>query len=339
MEQALSVTPDTRHIPSVNMEDNAMGTESIIKQVRIIQDVMKSVMQEDQHYGLIPGCGNKPSLLKPGAEKLTMTFRLAPKFHVTVIDLGKGHKNFDVKTELFSIVTGAFVGEGVGSCSTMESKYRFRKAEQKCPECGKETIIKGKKEYGGGWICFKKKGGCGAKFEDGDPNIENQDMGRVEHDNPADYYNTCLKMAKKRSLVDATLTATAASDIFTQDIEDMDPEIINGDQNKKPSGNAKQKMDNPSQDKPFTDKQLKTIRSKISEKDNLSSTEKENLYRFIKEEKADTIEVNGKKVITKKSASTIIETFDDIYEEFINRNVSQQSEGFGGVQPDDDIHF
>lgn len=34
-----------------------------------------------------------------------------------------------------------------------------------CPECGKAgTIIKGSAEYGGGWLCWKKKGGCGAKF-------------------------------------------------------------------------------------------------------------------------------------------------------------------------------
>jgi hypothetical protein len=44
---------------------------------------------------------------------------------------------------------------------------------------------------------------------------------RVEHDNPADYYNTCLKMAHKRAMVSATLATTAASDIFTQDVEDM----------------------------------------------------------------------------------------------------------------------
>ena len=40
---------------------------------------------------------------------------------------------------------------------------------------------------------------------------------------PADYYNNVLKMAKKRAFVDAVLTATAASDIFAQDLEDMDP--------------------------------------------------------------------------------------------------------------------
>ncbi len=51
-------------------------------------------------------------------------------------------------------------------------------------------------------------------------------MGRIEYDNPADYYNTCLKMAKKRALIDGTLNATGASHIFTQDVEDMEEEII-----------------------------------------------------------------------------------------------------------------
>ena len=35
-----------------------------------------------------------------------------------------------------------------------------------CPNCGKDTIIKSKPEYGGGWLCYSKKGGCGAKFTD-----------------------------------------------------------------------------------------------------------------------------------------------------------------------------
>ena len=33
--------------------------------------------------------------------------------------------------------------------------------------------------------------------------------------------NTCLKMAKKRAQIDATLTLASLSEIFTQDIEDM----------------------------------------------------------------------------------------------------------------------
>src|SRR5690606_7465579 len=36
--------------------------------------------------------------------------------------------------------------------------------------------------------------------------------------------NTVLKMAKKRALIDATLLVASLSDIFTQDLEDMDLE-------------------------------------------------------------------------------------------------------------------
>lgn len=207
----------------VNIEDHAMTAEKMQGQVNTIQKMMRQVMKPGEHYGKIPGCGNKPTLLKPGAEKLSLLFRLAPSYQIQRGDLPGGHREYEVVCTLTHMTTGMVVGQGVGSCSTMEGKYRFRKAEQKCPECGKEgTVIKGKKDYGGGWLCWGKKGGCGAKFEDGDERIENQEMGRVEHDNPADYYNTVLKMAKKRSHVDAILTATAASDIFTQDIEDMD---------------------------------------------------------------------------------------------------------------------
>ena len=43
----------------------------------------------------------------------------------------------------------------------------------------------------------------------------------MPNDDLADQYNTVLKMSNKRSLVAAVLNVTAASDIFTQDIEDM----------------------------------------------------------------------------------------------------------------------
>lgn len=217
-EQALTV---------INFEEYAMTVDKVVGQINLIQRVMEKTMKDGEHYGKIPGCGDKPSLLKPGAEKISTTFRLAPEYKITKTELSNGHREYEIVCTLIHIPTGQMIGQGVGSCSTMEAKYRFRKAEQKCPKCGQETIIKGKQEYGGGWLCFAKKGGCGAKFKDGDPEIENQGMDRVEHDNPADYYNTVLKMAKKRAHVDAVLTATAASDIFTQDIEDMPTEIIN----------------------------------------------------------------------------------------------------------------
>uniref|UniRef100_A0A6M3L5H9 Uncharacterized protein n=1 Tax=viral metagenome TaxID=1070528 RepID=A0A6M3L5H9_9ZZZZ len=207
----------------------ALRPEAIKAQVTLIQDVMASVMRKDEHYGVIPGCGDKPTLLQPGAQKLIMTFRLVPDPEVEVIDLENpmvlGHREYRVKVKL-STQNGIFLGAGVGSCSTMEGKFRYRKADIVCPECGKAAIIKGKAEFGGGWICYEKKGGCKKKWTDAESPFGNITE-KAEHDNPADYYNTCEKMAYKRALVSATLTVTAASDIFTQDVEDM-PEVIPG---------------------------------------------------------------------------------------------------------------
>ena len=47
---------------------------------------------------------------------------------------------------------------------------------------------------------------------------------RYKNQDAANIANTILKMSKKRALVDATLSATRASGMFTQDLEDMDLE-------------------------------------------------------------------------------------------------------------------
>src|SRR3990167_6402939 len=201
--------------------DSPLSVKDIREQINLIQGVMKDAMQDKVHFGTIPGCGDKPTLLKPGAEKLSLLFRLAPEYMVQATNLEGGHREFAITCTLRHIVTGQNWGQGVGSCSTMESKYRWRNEGRKCPSCGTEAIIKGKQEYGGGWLCFAKKGGCGTKWEDGDAIIENLTTTKTENTDLADQYNTILKMAKKRAHVDAILTATAASDIFTQDIEDM----------------------------------------------------------------------------------------------------------------------
>lgn len=206
-----------------------LSVETIKHQIQVIQEVMRGAMVDGTHYGIVPGCGDKPTLLKPGAEKLSLTFRLSPTYVVTKTELGQGHREIEVRCTLTHIPSGKVFGEGVGSCSTAESKYRYRKAERLCPKCNKDTIIKGKEEYGGGWLCFAKKGGCGAKFKDDDETITSQQVGRVENPDIADIYNTVLKMAKKRAHVDAVLTATAASDIFAQDLEDLPKELVSED--------------------------------------------------------------------------------------------------------------
>lgn len=218
-------------------------------QVDKIQSLMKDVMKEGEHYGpSFPG-DKKKNLLKPGADKLTFVFRLAPEFEVEREDLPNGHREYRIKTILRNMASGKLVGQGLGSCSTMESKYRWRHAAKKCPNCGMEAIIKGKEEYGGGWVCFKKKGGCGSTFNDDDSTIVNQETGKLENPDIADVYNTILKIAKKRSYVDATITATAASDIFTQDAEDALPDEGSlkpaADQDTKPAASAPKKASAP----------------------------------------------------------------------------------------------
>jgi predicted RNA-binding Zn-ribbon protein involved in translation (DUF1610 family) len=215
------MTTELATVQAGGLPATVQAINSIKERMNLVTTVYKSIMEDGQDFGKIPGCGDKPTLLKPGAEKLMMAFRIsATNEKVDVQDYPNMHRDYRV-TVMLTSQGGEILGSGCGSCSTLESKYRYREASKKCPECGKEAIIKGKKEYGGGWLCFAKKGGCGAKFADGDKAIEEQFTGRVENPDPADQWNTVLKMAKKRALIDACLTCLGASTMFTQDIEDM----------------------------------------------------------------------------------------------------------------------
>lgn len=206
--------------PDAPRELQPLTLHDLRDQVNLIQQVMREVMKEGEHYGAIPGTDkSKKVLLKSGAEKLCLTFKLAPRYDVKETTLPDGHLDCNVVCNLFHAPSDRFLGSGMGSCSTMESKYRWRDSQRVCPNCGAAAIIKGKAEYGGGWLCFAKKGGCGAKYTDNDDKIAGQKIGRIENPDIADTYNTVRKMAKKRALIDATLTVTAASDIFTQDLE------------------------------------------------------------------------------------------------------------------------
>jgi hypothetical protein len=233
----MSDSPTTNALARVENQDQAalMAVEDVKFRLDAVQNLMRAAMSKGDDYGVIPGTGSKPTLLKPGAEKLCTLFRLAPTYHVEKITHGKDHREYLVSCTLTHISTGKVWGQGEGCCSTLESKYRWRRAERKCPQCHQPAIIKGKQEYGGGWVCFKNKGGCGAKFPDNAAAITSQPTGRVENPDIADQYNTVLKMATKRALVAAVLITTGASALFTQDLEEDAP-ADEGDE--APSGGA-----------------------------------------------------------------------------------------------------
>lgn len=194
-------------------------------QRKLLGEYVRSQMIDGTDYGVIPGTDRK-TLLKPGAEKLCGLFHCVAEYTLEdkTEDWERGLFNYRFSCHIVS-PSGGVVAEGVGSCSSFEKKYRWRAAERVCPSCGKAAIIKGKAEYGGGYLCWAKRDGCGAKFGDNDPQITNQAVGQVENPDRADLTNTILKMAKKRALIDAAISLARCSDLFTQDVDEtVEPE-------------------------------------------------------------------------------------------------------------------
>jgi hypothetical protein len=192
-------------------------------------------MVEGTDYGSIPGTPQeveisvggrkkkvrKNNLLKPGAEKLFDLFRCRPEYEIMSRDVDReaGLYAYEIRCRAVNRETDTVLNEGVGSASSFESKYRYRKAERVCPSCGKANIRKSKPPREG-WYCWEKTNGCGANFKADDPEILDQETGKMANPDLADVANTVLKMAKKRAQVDCAIALARVSDMFTQDVED-----------------------------------------------------------------------------------------------------------------------
>ena len=192
--------------------------------LELISEVKRTAMTENVDYGVVPGT-DKPGLFKPGAEKLALVFKLdvqprnepiwGPGEHLTVIS----------RATVFHAPTGTRLGYGEGICSSRESKYAYRNAGVKCPECGKETVRKSRPRPDGtggkGWYCWAKpeKGsdGCGAQFpDDDDPRLVGQKVGRIENPDLPDTWNAVDKMAAKRCLGGTTPVVYATNSGITR---------------------------------------------------------------------------------------------------------------------------
>ena len=203
-----------------------LTADDLVQQTQKILQIKEKAMKEGVHYGIIPGT-KKPSLWKPGSEKLCRAFKLTPQFETTSRDdpnrtinwrkwsynerkeiegSTMGYIEYDSRCTLTHIPTGEVVAKNVSaSCNSFESKYR---------------------------------------------NL-----------NPYDVKNTLEKMSEKRSLVAAVLIGTGASDIFTQDIEDI-PQLLDVDDEApdvKPANNNNARM--------ATERQVNYIQKLIKKKD------------------------------------------------------------------------
>ena len=121
-----------------------------------------------------------------------------------VQDYERGFFAFTVKCIVSK--SGNKITEGVGHANTREGRYTNRwVTENKLPEGVDKAGLKKREKD--------------SKFKPGEKYFEYQ----VGNDDPFTLANTVLKMAKKRAQVDAVLTVASLSEIFTQDIEDLDP--------------------------------------------------------------------------------------------------------------------
>lgn len=210
-----------------------MKPDYAVQEKQEFDQFVRSLLVKDVDFGVIPGTP-KPTMLKPGAEKICRYYGLFPSYDLVdkvenwIGDANTGGEPLFAYRYLCKLTTaaGLEVGSLEGSANSWESRFRYRNADLACPECGAAAIIKGKAEYGGGWICFAKRGGCGAKFTDMDPMIINQPRGKVPNPDIYSVVNTLQKRAQKRAFVGAVLMVCAASDRFTHDVEDLPPDQV-----------------------------------------------------------------------------------------------------------------
>lgn len=171
--------------------DNISTTMNKIAQM---QSVVQKTLKQGHDFGEVPGT-SKPTLLKPGGEKICMLFGLNPEYEFLQVteDYDKEFFSYNIRCTLFR--NGQPVAQGVGSCNSKEKKYRFINVDE-IPE-----------NYIGASENFTDKYGR-TKYKINNPDI-------------CSLVNTILKMAKKRAFIDAVLQVASLSEVFTQDLEDM----------------------------------------------------------------------------------------------------------------------
>ncbi|GLB59192.1 hypothetical protein [Cytobacillus sp. NCCP-133] len=167
LEKLRNVIPLSEKVEQANIVPSlAISLREAKERIKLLEQFVREMMTEGVDYGKIEGF-DKPTLLKPGAEKLCDIFGFSKQVSIInrIENWEKGIFAYEVKVTLISKQTGLMEAEGIGTCNNKEKAYI------------------------------------------------NQD--------PFSVINTLLKMAKKRALIDAVLSATRASGIFTQDIEDF----------------------------------------------------------------------------------------------------------------------
>lgn len=261
-------TPQKIFEPAMQMKEAIGLFDQIMK-------FTKEAMREgiDNDYAVIPGT-NKPTLLKPGAEKLYIWFDLTPDAFIIATEkildesIACGFILSVNTTLILRDRHGNIRGQCQANCNSGEDKYR----EQTRWLTDKKLRDQGLTSDGREHQERKSTFGSGGTY---------RVYKVVSNPNPYQLLNTLQKMSQKRAFVGATLQATATSGIFTQDMEDG-----NG---AKPEKKAEEKAEpgglNPQREKAYTlltkcidadtikEEARKTWESKISDAKNAKAIE------------------------------------------------------------------
>ena len=183
---------------------NSMWIENAIKVYQEFVDFTSKILKKWQDFWEIPGI-SKPSLLKPGAEKLRL-------FYWLWVELTRTSETMDIEKDFYDVTykvsikdkKWTIISECEGSCNTYEENYRYKWEKKPKPSSDMEEKLKSEwnwrnRKYDWGW----------------------QRQERTENQNKISKKNTIQKMAQKRAYVWAMLNATAASEFYTQDVEDI----------------------------------------------------------------------------------------------------------------------
>ena len=94
------MTDETAMVPSMVDTTKALDIQQVKLQVQQVNHLLKEIMQVDQHYGKIPGCGDKPTLYQPGAQKIALLWGFGASYNIARDDHDGMHREYQVICKL-----------------------------------------------------------------------------------------------------------------------------------------------------------------------------------------------------------------------------------------------
>lgn len=108
---------------SIIEDINITRAKEVMEKIKVFQSTVNKEFRQNHDYGIIPGTGTKPTLLKPGAEKILMLMGLSSEFQIidSTRDFESGFFQYQIKCVLKKY--GEVITEGMGGANTKEKKF------------------------------------------------------------------------------------------------------------------------------------------------------------------------------------------------------------------------